>query len=304
LIFRRLAVSGLLLCAAAHSARVLAEPQQSLRGSQSSVQRQYNVARQDGLEFVGNSGEIAPLVESGALLRVRENSNIILHEVSYPYALPAAKLLLERLGGQYRRACGEKLTVTSLLRPIDQQPANAASRSVHPAGMAIDLRIPSRGRCRSWLQQTLLSLEGSGVLDVTRERYPPHYHIAVFSDPYIEYVARLTNSTRTYLVRRGDTLSSIAAANGVSVPGLRGVNGISGDLIHIGQELLIPAANSLASHSPAVEPVSYKVRRGDTLWDIARRFNTSVRRIRAQNGLSGDLLSINQELRITPGGSS
>ena len=304
MIFRRLAVLGLLLSAVAYSAGVLAEPQQSLRGSQTSVQRQYNVAKRDGLEFVGNSGEIAALVESGALLRVRENSNIILHEVSYPYARPAAKLLLERLSGQYRRACGEKLTVTSLLRPIDQQPANASHRSVHPAGMAIDLRIPRHGRCRSWLQQTLLSLEGSGVLDVTRERWPPHYHIAVFSDPYLQYVARLTNSTREYSVRRGDTLSRIAAASGVSVAHLRAANGISGDLINIGQRLLIPAVNSLASNSPAVETISYKVRRGDTLWEIAKRFNTSVGRIRAQNGLSSNLLSINQELRITPGGAS
>ena len=277
---------------------------QSLTGSQTSVRRQYNIAVEDGFEFVDTASEISALVAAGSLLEVRENSNIILHQVSFPYTRPAAKLLLERLSGQYRRACGEKLTVTSLLRPIDRQPANAASRSVHPAGMAIDLRIPRVGRCRNWLQQTLVSLEGAGVLDVTRERYPPHYHVAVFSNPYMEYVARLTNSTREYLVRQGDTLSDIARANGVTVAHLREVNGISGDFINVGQQLLIPAVNSLASNSAPVENVTYKVRRGDTLWHIARRFNTSVNRIRAQNSLRSDLLSINQELQITPGSSS
>ena len=79
------------------------------------------------------------------------------------------------------------------VRPQNRQPANAASNSVHPAGMAVDLRIPDRGRCRSWLEQTLLSLEGSGVLDVTRERWPPHYHVAVFTTPYQNYVAALAD---------------------------------------------------------------------------------------------------------------
>ena len=293
----RLAILALILAATLHAVQA-----QTLLGSGDSVRRQYRIAVQDGFEFIETGRQVERLLESGALLPVHENSNIILHQVSYPYALPATKLLLERLGGQYRRACGEKLTVTSLLRPIDQQPANAASRSVHPAGMAIDLRIPSRGRCRAWLQQTLLSLEGSGVLDVTRERYPPHYHVAVFSNPYMEYVARLTNSTREYFVRRGDTLSGIATATGVTVAQLREVNGITGVFINVGQQLLIPttAANATA----AIKKVSYKVRRGDTLWHIARRFNTSVNRIRSQNGLTSDLLTINQVLQITPGGSS
>lgn len=294
----RLAILTLILAAAFHAAQA-----QTLRGSSDSVQRQHSVAVQDGFEFIETGSQIASLVDSGTLLRVRENRNIVLHQVSYPYALPATKLLLERLGGQYRRACGEKLTVTSLLRPMDQQPANASSRSVHPAGMAFDLRIPSRGRCRAWLQQTLLSLEGSGVLDVTRERYPPHYHVAVFSDPYMDYVARLTNSTREYFVRRGDTLSGIASSAGVTVAQLREVNGITGDFINAGQKLLIPTT-TVANATATIEKVSYKVRRGDTLWHIARRFNTSVNRIRSQNGLTSDLLAINQVLQITPGGSS
>src|SRR5690606_8979905 len=62
---------------------------------------------------------------------------------------------------------------------------------VHPAGMAVDLRISSSAACRSWLESTLLSLERQEVLDVTRERHPPHYHIALFVDRYAEYVAPL-----------------------------------------------------------------------------------------------------------------
>lgn len=301
MIFRKFAILAVIFAAFVSVAQA-----QTLRGSSDSVQRQYNIAVQDGFLFVARPGEIAGLVDSGQLLRVAETRNLILHEVSYPYARPGVKLLLDRLSAQYRRACGERLTVTSLLRPQDRQPANASSHSVHPAGMAVDLRIPDRGRCRSWLEQTLLSLEGSGVLDVTRERWPPHYHVAVFTTPYQNYVATLTNSNREYRVRRGDSLWEIAQTMGISLAQLRAANGISGDLINIGQRLLIPtiAANSAVSTTTTVDLIEYRVRRGDSLWRIARRYNTSVTQIMRQNNLNTDVLEVNQVLQITPGGSS
>src|SRR5690606_29961851 len=88
-------------------------------------------------------------------------------------------------------ACGEKMVVTSLTRPINLQPANASEASVHPTGMAVDLRVPRDDKCRRWMETTLLSLEGTGVLDVTREYYPPHYHVAVYTKMYGNYVASL-----------------------------------------------------------------------------------------------------------------
>ena len=294
------------ILAAFFAASVSVAQAQTLRGSRDSVQRQYSIAVQDGFTFVARSSEIPNLVESGQLLRVVENRNLTLHDVSNPYARPGVKLLIDRLSAQYRRACGEKLTVTSLLRPQNRQPANAASNSVHPAGMAVDLRISNRGRCRSWLEQTLLSLEGSGLLDVTRERYPPHYHVAVFTTPYQNYVASLTDSNREYLVRRGDSLWEIAQTMGISLAQLRAVNGISGDLINVGQRLQIPAtaANTAVSATTTVDNIEYRVRRGDSLWLIARRYNTSVAQIMRQNNLNSDVLEVNQVLQITPGGSS
>lgn len=301
MILRRFAILAAIFAASVSIAQA-----QTLRGSRDSVQRQYSIAVQDGFAFVARSSEIPGLVESGQLLRVVENRNLTLHDVSNPYARPGVKLLLDRLSAQYRRACGEKLTVTSLLRPQNRQPANAASNSVHPAGMAVDLRIPDRGRCRSWLEQTLLSLEGSGLLDITRERNPPHYHVAVFTTPYQNYVASLTDSNREYLVRRGDSLWEIAQTMGISLAQLRAVNGISGDLINVGQRLQIPAtaANTAVSATTTVDNIEYRVRRGDSLWLIARRYNTSVAQIMRQNNLNSDVLEVNQVLQITPGGSS
>jgi hypothetical protein len=56
---------------------------------------------------------------------------------------------VERLSSQYHNACGERLVVTSLTRPASEQPRNASDRSVHPTGMAIDLRLSTKGTCRT-----------------------------------------------------------------------------------------------------------------------------------------------------------
>jgi hypothetical protein len=101
------------------------------------------------------------------------------------------KIFLERLGEQYVEGCGERLVVTSLVRPTSEQPRNSHPLSVHPAGMAADLRVSSNGACREWLESTLLALESRSLLDVTREHHPPHYHVALFTEAYREYVQPL-----------------------------------------------------------------------------------------------------------------
>lgn len=164
---------------------------ESLRGSRASMKHQHGVARVEALEFQRTALEVMARVESGALVELAGNADYQLANVSFAYAVPEVRLLVERLARQYRGACGEQLVVTSLTRPTTNQPRNAHALSVHPAGMAVDLRISSKAACRGWLERTLLSLESAEVLDVTRERTPPHYHIAVFPTAYREYVERL-----------------------------------------------------------------------------------------------------------------
>lgn len=164
---------------------------ESLRGSRASMKHQHGVARVEALEFQRTALEVMARVESGAFVELAGNADYQLANVSFAYAVPEVRLLVERLSQQYRNTCGEQLVVTSLTRPTTNQPRNAHALSVHPAGMAVDLRTSSKAACRSWLERTLLSLESAKVLDVTRERTPPHYHIAVFPTAYREYVERL-----------------------------------------------------------------------------------------------------------------
>lgn len=293
---------------------------QSLKGSRASMERQHSEAVKYGYAFAQTSALVSKFVAAGDLVKVEPNKHFDLHDVSYPYARPPVKLFVERLSAQYHEVCGEKLTITSLTRPIDKQPNNASSESVHPTGMAVDLRIPPAGRCRIWLEKTLLSLELADVLDVTRERHPPHYHVAVFTESYRQYAlgTSSSNAISEYEVRRGDTLSRISSITGVSIAQLRAANGIRGDLINVGQKLSVPGSSTnvpaaapavMASNvSPSssgntndvasVTEATHRVKRGDTLWRIARRYDTSVDALSSENGLVNDALQIGQVLRI------
>jgi LysM repeat protein len=277
---------------------------QTLKGSPASIDRQYRAAHAYGYTFVNNARSVSEYVNSSRLERVNPGKHLVLHNVSYPYAVPETARFLARLGQQYHTSCGEKLTVTSLLRPRDRQPSNSVAHSVHPAGMAIDLRIPSSGKCRAWLENTLLSLEKQHAVDVTRERRPPHYHVAVFARNPATRMASNSSSGRGYVVRRGDTLSEIAASTGVSVAQLRAANGLRGNLINAGQKLQIPASGALASTATsqvAVSQITHRVNRGDTLWRIANRYGTSVEELRQANRKANDFLQVGQVLTISKG---
>lgn len=165
-----------------------------LGGSLRSVRRQHKIAKRNDYTFVRTSSELRELVRKGRLVHLNTTSSYVVDRVSFPYARPAVKLFIERLAAQYKAATGERLVITSLTRPLSRQPRNASGLSVHPAGMAVDLRIPPNRWNRAWLERALLSLEDKAVLDVTRERHPPHYHVAVFPVQYERYVATLGQS--------------------------------------------------------------------------------------------------------------
>lgn len=224
---------------------------QSLRGSPASLDRQNRVAREHDFTFLDTGARVQYFAQKGWLVRLRSGHDFELHGVSYPYTRPEVALFVERLAGQYRSSCGERLVVTSLTRPTSRQPRNASDRSVHPTGMALDLRYSRSRACRQWLEGVLLSLEKAGVVEATRERFPPHYHVAVFPRQYKAYVDRLQNAQTTrvaeapvdggaYRVRSGDSLWTIAQTLGTTVDELRQLNKLRGSRIYEGQVLEVP----------------------------------------------------------------
>lgn len=88
-----------------------------------------------------------------------------------------------------------------------------------------------------------------------------------------------------YTVKAGDTLYSIAMRYNVSVDSIKKVNGLTSNMLFVGQQLKLPF-------------FTYTVASGDTLYNIAKRYNTTVDQIRTANQLKSDMLMIGQKLRI------
>jgi len=93
-----------------------------------------------------------------------------------------------------------------------------------------------------------------------------------------------------YRVKRGDTLSEIASKYKTSISKLRSWNNIRGNTIRVGQMLTIYSGDAPAT--------SHKVRSGETLSSIARRYGTSVSRLKSWNGLRNDRIQVGQVLTV------
>lgn len=102
--------------------------------------------------------------------------------------------------------------------------------------------------------------------------------------------------SRTHRVRSGESLYTIGKRYGVSVDRLKAANGLRRNTIRVGQELVIPTRSS--GGAAVSEGNVHRVRSGDTLSEIARRYGTTVSKLRSANGLTSNRLRIGQELKI------
>ena len=98
-----------------------------------------------------------------------------------------------------------------------------------------------------------------------------------------------------YVVKKGDSLWSIARANGLTVDELKALNNLSSNVLHVGDTLLISSADSTGDDG---NDNYYVVKSGDTLWSIARKYNLSVNELKALNNLSSNVLSVGQRLIV------
>lgn len=110
-----------------------------------------------------------------------------------------------------------------------------------------------------------------------------------------------------YVIRRGDTLWDLARAFGTTTKALRSLNNLSrASKIYPGQKLKIPGVAKSGYSTVGggksldkTETFTYKVRRGDTLWDLARKHGTTVSNLRNVNGISrSSKLKVGQLIKI------
>ena len=186
----------------------------------------------------------------------------------------------------------------TLLAVLDDIPA--APAAVVEAGSVVRHRV-QHGESLS----TIASRYGSSVSLIARTNNIARPYL-IRAGQWLQIpVSGAASASRTVLskparhrVQRGESLSTIAVRYGSSVGAIARANNISRPyLICAGQVLTIPAGTG-AAVSGSTRLVTYKVKKGDSLFHLARRYNTTVSRIRTENNLGGNLIRVGQELLI------
>lgn len=95
-----------------------------------------------------------------------------------------------------------------------------------------------------------------------------------------------------YTVKKGDSLWLIANKYGTTVDELKSANNLKSNTLSIGQTLIIPEKKESTSK------ISYVVKKGDSLWLIANKYDTTVEKIKSTNNLKSNTLLIGQVLVI------
>ena len=95
-----------------------------------------------------------------------------------------------------------------------------------------------------------------------------------------------------YKVRKGDTLSHIATRYRISVKSLKRLNNLRGNLIRVGQRLRVRGGDNLYNKN------THTVRKGESLYQIAKRYRTTVRELKRLNKLASDIIISGSNLII------
>ena len=107
-----------------------------------------------------------------------------------------------------------------------------------------------------------------------------------------DYIIPTTTNVINYTVKKGDSLYQIANKYNTSVSAIMKLNNLTSNILNIGQVLKIPSVSN------GNATMTYVVKKGDSLYSIAKKFNTTVDSIKKKNNLKSNTLSIGKELII------
>ncbi len=146
------------------------------------------------------------------------------------------------------------------------------------AGMPVDELLTLNAGHRRWTSHP----------DGPHELLLPLDKVAPFEDALAALPEDKRLRWRHHRIRRGDSLNRIAREYGVTTEAIRETNGLSNSRIRAGDELIIPLSDTVTigatgSNRQARQRLHYRVRKGDSLYTIARRFQVSVAELKRWN---------------------
>jgi hypothetical protein len=151
-------------------------------GCQTTSEQQLQYAKGQQLTLVSTVAQYQERIANGYFVPLEGPYLLVLAD--RPYALPSTVKFIAEMSVAYNAAGCGKLVVRDALRLTSEQPPNGSPHSVHPAGMAVDIRtkyIPSV--CADWLLSYVRLKESAGKVDATHELRPEHLHVVVPIEP-------------------------------------------------------------------------------------------------------------------------
>ncbi len=211
--------------------------------------------------------------------------------------------------GQGRRNAGSEAPVRAAVTTETAPPARASRPTIYTIRRGDNLgAIAERfgvtaSELRSWN-----GIRGNRITAGDTLKVYPAVNAAgnARTAPAAKRVSTSAPPSGVYTIRRGDNLGDIAERFGVSVRNLQRWNGLRGTRITAGKTLIVSgtAAAKSGSGTTAVTEVDgsrYRIRRGDTLAVIAKRFGVSVRDLKRWNGLRSTRIREGHYLTVSPG---
>ncbi|MBX8484914.1 LysM peptidoglycan-binding domain-containing protein [Pseudomonas cichorii] len=159
-------------------------------------------------------------------------------------------------------------------------------------------------------QVTVSSIKSNNRLEGNRLKAGQSLNIPVqpgtkSSQPVFEELASNDKPAtgRSYKVRSGDNLSSIAQAHKVDVVELQRWNKLSGNKLQIGQTLVVQGGKANNTATASAEPgdkksMQYKIQKGDSMYLVAKRFNVDMKHLKRWNPRTGQALKPGQTLTV------
>jgi len=112
--------------------------------------------------------------------------------------------------------------------------------------------------------------------------------------PSSKEIFETENKENIYIVKSGDSLYQIAKKYNTTVDELKKINNLSSNNLNIGQKLILPNKNVEESN----QYTTYTVQKGDSLYQISKKYNTTVDELKKINNLNSNSLSIGQKLKV------